>query len=237
VNSAVVWRGPSLFTGDPVQIVATGIESPSVNEKTGPMVQVSIVRQDGAPLSHFGTEREAAICGTCPLQGRGGKRICYVHWAAWLLGQHMADYPVVTLAEAAYALVGKQVRIGTYGDPAAVPVEVWAVLLGGTAGWTGYTHAWRTCDLRLRWLCMASVETREDYLTARERGWRTFRVKMPWMDLYPGEVLCPNESSGVQCINCGLCPGRSRPAKSIAINAHGRGASGLLRIIQPSRAL
>jgi len=35
------------------------------------------------------------------------------------------------------------VRIGSYGDPAAVPTRVWAELVRYQKHWTGYTHMWK----------------------------------------------------------------------------------------------
>ncbi len=42
------------------------------------------------------------------------------------------------------------VRVGSYGDPGAVPTAVWADLVRHARNWTGYTHCWRPgirCDL------------------------------------------------------------------------------------------
>jgi len=59
---------------------------------------------------------------------------------------------------------------------------------------------------------------------AHAAGWRTFRVT-PWnaLDLQRGEIECPADSRGVQCIDCGLCDGSrvGDKRKSIAIKAHG----------------
>ena len=48
------------------------------------------------------------------------------------------------------------VRIGSYGDPAAVPTRVWAELVRYRRHWTGYTHMWKpkTCSK-----CWGSGET------------------------------------------------------------------------------
>lgn len=235
-SSVIAWRGPSLFTGEPIQVVLTGIETPSSNEKTGPMVQASIIRADGHAGHDVGTERERAVCGTCPLRGPKKTRICYVAWGVWLVGQHSHRYPAVHEIEAAVMLAGKSLRLGSYGDPAAVPTEVWLTLLSRVRSWTGYTHAWRTCDPRLRHLVMASVEDREGYLEANRRGWRTFRVKHASMDTYPSEIYCP--SNKVQCIACRLCSGKSTLAKNVAIDVHGKaGEAHFLRIVQTRLAV
>lgn len=68
-KSAIIWRGASLFTGKPIQVALTGIDLSTANGKTGPMVQVSIVRQEGNSTLDYGTPRERDICGDCPLAG------------------------------------------------------------------------------------------------------------------------------------------------------------------------
>lgn len=231
-RSAIVWRGPSVFTGNPVQIVMTGIDLKSVNEKTGPMVQISVLPEGRNPSLDFGTLRERDVCGDCVLVGRGARRVCYAAYLAWLHGQHMMQYRELSFVEARVALAGKSVRVGSYGDPAAVPFDVWNELLVRVDNWTGYTHAWRTCDQRFRHLLMASVETTDGYLEARRMGWRTFRLKLPSFAVHPGEIRCPYETHGVQCVKCRLCCGTERPAKSVVVNAHGVGAGGSLRFVQ-----
>lgn len=60
-----------------------------------------------------------------------------------------------SLQVARAALAGLPVRLGTYGDPAAVPTVVWQTVLAQSAMHTGYTHQWRTCDQTLAHWCMA----------------------------------------------------------------------------------
>ncbi len=232
VKSAIIWRGASLFTGRPIQIVMTGADLSSTNDKTGSMVQVSIVRQEGNPTEDYGTPKERDICGDCPLSGPYKTRACYVRFLAFRLAANMHAYRQISLDEAALAVEEKPVRIGAFGDPAAVPYEVWAVLLSRVQVWTGYTHAWRTCDDRFKRIVMASVETRGGARLAQARGWRTFRVKRPEFDAYEGEILCPSETRNIQCVKCGLCSGALYHASHIVINAHGSGAGNLLRITQ-----
>jgi hypothetical protein len=221
-NSAIVWRGPSAFTGRDVEVLVQCLKTPSTNEKTGRMVQVSIVQADENPSLMRGTDRERDVCGDC----RGQKRLegwCYEDWQPFLIGQrrHLAER--VRLADAGELLRGRAVRVGAYGDPAAVPFEVWARLLAHVSGWTGYTHAWRTCDSRFRLYLMASVESHVEAAEAASWGWRTFRIRPNLADQpAPGlEVLCPFESRAVTCERCRLCAGTGRPAKSIVITVHG----------------
>jgi hypothetical protein len=59
-------------------------------------------------------------------------------------------------------------RLGSYGDPAAV----WRPLLAAAKGWTGYTHA-RGRLARFDWL-MASCETKAQAEALRSKGARRF---------------------------------------------------------------
>lgn len=220
-NSAVIWTGPSAFTGQPVEVLVQCLKTPSSNEKTGAMVQVSIVQAGQNPSLMRGTPREADVCGAC----RGQKRLegwCYEDWQPWLIGQQRHRAQVLSLTEASELLAGRSVRLGAYGDPAAVPFMVWARLLAHVRAWTGYTHAWRTCDSRFRLYLMASVESPAEAIEAGLAGWRTFRIRPDaGGELGRGEVVCPFESRGVTCERCRLCAGTGRPARSIVITAHG----------------
>lgn len=261
MRSMIVWRGASLFDGAEVQVVLTGLGARSRNAKTGGMIQASIMRPGSQPSREFGTPREVAVCGACPLRGqRDGdvwreRRVCYAWWAAWLLGQHAARYRTASLVEGRIACAGRLLRLGSYGDPAAVPFDVWNELIADVRGWTAYTHAWQTCDPRFRYLAMASVETRDDYLEAQRRGWRTFRTKIEGTMRYPNEIDCPARaercdacrSKSYQCLACAdrsltcekcrLCNGKSTLARNIVIDAHGSGAAHLINVVQGRLAL
>jgi hypothetical protein len=238
LSSLVAWRGPSLFTGDEIQMSVTGLAADSKNDKTGAMVQTIIASPHHRSVAAYGTDLERAYCGDCIMRGArvNGKlknRACYVRWAAFLNDQHKSKYPLVSLVEARAALRGKDVRLGAFGDPAAMPFDVVNELIAGARMWTGYTHAWRDCDQRWRFMVMASVETLDGYLEANRRGWRTFRTKLPSMPVYPSEIRCPAETHGITCQKCGLCSGKSKPAKNICINAHGPGAAHFVTLTHP----
>jgi len=123
------------------------------------------------------------------------------------------------------------VRLGSYGDPAAVPYEVWENICNVAAGYTGYTHQWdnKKIDQRIKNFCMASVDSivgyTKEYDKARALGWRTFRVREslenPVMD---DEFVCPaSKEAGVltNCQRCNLCCGLNRiNAKNPVIMHH-----------------
>jgi hypothetical protein len=219
-SSIIAWTGPSLFTGRDVEILVQCLRTPSSDHKTGAMLQASIVQAGQNPSLLRGTPREADVCGAC----RGQKRLerwCYEDWQPWLIGQRRHLARRVRVAVAAELLRGRAVRLGAYGDPAAVPYGIWARLLLHARAWTGYTHAWRTCDERFRLYLMASVESESEALEAARRAWRSFRIRQPGGEVTAAEVVCPFESRGVTCERCRLCAGASRPARSIVITAHG----------------
>lgn len=228
MTGALFYRGPSLLTGDEILAIATGLQVPSRNRKTGPMVQIWILRADRAPMQAARDNVDDAVCGDCKLRGRDGfGRVCFVTlWQGPLMVWKARDrYPVTTPHDLARDLAGRHVRITAYGDPAAVPASIWPELVCQAAGWTAYTHQWRHADPRLAELCMASVETVEERDAAAAAGWRTFRNRHASDALGAGEVVCPASDEGgavTVCQACELCQGQAKPARSVAIQVHGR---------------
>lgn len=245
---AVFYRGPSLLTGDPIVGIVTGLDGGSMNPKTGPMIQAWVLRPDLPPMDAKRANLDDAICGDCKLRGEGGfGAVCYV--AAWQGPYNVykrfrrGDYLEASWPELQALVEGRHLRLGAYGDPAAVPFEVWRMLLATAAGHVAYTHQWRTCDRRLQAIAMASVDTAHEFHVAHLSGWRTFRVRKrsdPLM-LYstarvrsstnhvststPLEFVCPaSDEAGHRstCQRCQLCRGTSSPARSVAIVVHGK---------------
>lgn len=175
-----------------------------------------------------------AICGTCALRGSGGRdRQCYV--TPWLgpynVWKALGKYLELGWDDLQALVEGRSIRLGAYGDPAAVPFEVWQMLLAGAGGHVGYSHAWRTCDPRLKTIVMASVDTEDEFHVAHLAGWRTFRVRTRSTDPIlayaqrPLEFVCPASDEGnhrTTCARCQLCRGTSSPARSVVIAAHGK---------------
>ena len=227
---AVIYRGPSEIDGSPIATIAIW---DSRNSKTGDMLQTYILREDMHPIEANRTGADRAICGDCSLKGvptdkdtgTAALRECYVSlvngpntvWRTLKAGR----YSDVTGDWQERQRIGRNryVRI-TYGDGAAVPLYVWADLLREAFGHTAYSH---TLRLAYPQIYMASVETLDQARAAWQDGYRTFRVVKDSTDLQPNEILCPNETRGVQCRDCMLCGGTSKDAKSIAITVHGSG--------------
>lgn len=220
-----LYEGPSLLDGAPIVVVAT---LNSANVKTGDMVQTWILRADVAPTDAVKSGADASICGDCKHRGdgKGGARTCYVTVFQAPLnvfkGYKAGRYPRFTAADAQH-FAGRAVRLGAYGDPAAVPFDVWAALIAasGSQQWTGYTHQWARCDQRLQSLVMASVDTREEAERARAMGWRHFRVRAANEPMMDREFVCPAsaESSArdVTCSKCLACHGTAQGRKGSAV--------------------
>lgn len=225
----VFYRGPSLLTDELIVGVISGLDEGSMNKKTGPIAQAWILVPDEPPMEAVRAGRDAAICGDCALRGDAGhNRKCYVHpWlAANQVWKQVRDgvYPDVDWPDLAAVLEGRYLRLGAYGDPAAIPFDVWRQALTLADGWVGYTHQWRRCDARFQTLTMASVDTAAECDEARAAGWRTFRVRPFDTPLLAEEIVCPaSEEAGFKttCQACQLCRGTATPARSIAIHPHG----------------
>lgn len=226
----IAYEGPSLLDGQPIVAIVT---TDSVNSKTGHMAQAWILRADLDVQQAILSGADASICGHCPHRsGTNVGRSCYV--VTWLgpLNVYRAfaagKYDAPGLDRAARRLVGKAIRLAAYGDPAAVPTAVWRQLLDYAAGWTGYTHQWRTCDQRLRAYCMASVESPSEALEAMALGWRSFRVRRLDEPVGDEEIVCPASAEAghrLTCETCKLCVGTARPgARNVAIVVHGQRA-------------
>lgn len=244
-NGAIIYRGPSQLDGAPIVVIVTGINRPSKNEKTGPMLQTWILREDVAPNEALHSGADASICGNCPHRGRlefkttngtteqrNVGRSCYVtvHQAPLSVfkAYKNGNYADLTGEETSIRHIGEgaAVRVGSYGDPAAVPVNVWFDLTKFADTWTGYTHQWERYP-ELNHLVMASCDSTQERTEAHSLGWRTFRVRRKEDLLASTEIACPASEEGgnkSQCIKCGLCKGKnSNSRKSIAIVIHGAG--------------
>jgi len=238
----IIYEGPSLLDGKP--IVAIAIVK-SKNTKTANMVQTYILRSDLDPREANRTGEDYSICGECPHRGTATNgdsglardRTCYVRidqgpvivYKSMLRG----IYPVAAGHKAIAAIgEGRMVRVGTYGDGAAVPSYVWDSLLDQAKGHTAYTHqSGATTSSYDASRYMVSADGERAARAAWNAGARTFRVIWDTSDLVRNrEVLCPASAEAgyrTTCDKCGLCGGASVKAKSIAIVAHGSGAGNL----------
>jgi len=232
MQNGIIYRGPSLYDGAPVVVIAT---YSTRNSKTGGVVQTYILREDIDPRDASKSGEDASICGTCPHRGEvttdparkiAKGRTCYVNLGQGVLiawrAYHRGVYPMAArMRERAAIGAGRVVRLGTYGDPSAVPEYVWTDLLRDAASWTAYTHdsGWRPD------LAMQSADSHAEAKAHWAKGNRTFRVLQRLEDLdKDNEVLCPaSKEAGKRttCAACKLCGGTSTASpKSIAIPMH-----------------
>ena len=223
----VFYDGPSVLDGAPIIGIAV-LESSNV--KTGNMVQTYIIRADLSPVESLQTGKDASICGDCPHRP-ANNGTCYVEVGKSVQSVFYAftrgAYPLISPSDGARFLAGRMVRLGTYGDPAAIPANIWRSLISLAAGHTGYSHQWRAKSAQsLRDLVMASADNAAERDAARAMGWRTFRIRLESESLGEREIVCPaSDEAGFkrQCITCQACDGaaRGRDKASVAIIIHG----------------
>lgn len=241
-NSLIVYEGPSTIDGQPIVVILTGLDQSSANAKTGDLVQSFIIRADVEPHQALKTGDDASVCGLCPhrpliarMLERAGVPTspCYVKVHESVLSVYRAyrrgSYARATsVAQVRAALQGRRLRLGTYGDPAAAPVQLWQLLTSLSDGHVGYSHQWQAVGFDVNaWapLVMASADTAAEASQATALGMRYFRVSIG-VDKAPLEVSCPASAEAgrkAQCSDCMLCGGTSKNARSIVIADHAAG--------------
>ena len=215
------------------------------------MVQSYIVRKVIDPRDASKSGADYSICGRCKHRGiatndpsvkLAKRRTCYVTigqgplivWKAFNRGR----YPdAIGADEIASIGADRMVRLGTYGDPAAVPAHIWRALISRAIGHTGYSHQSSVSGAAFDpQTMMISADSIDDAKDAWNSGARTFRIisREDWARdgmaaLVKGqETLCPasvEAGNRTTCDNCGLCAGNSISARSVAIVAHGASAN------------
>jgi hypothetical protein len=239
----VLYNGPSWLDGAPIVCVAT---LRSTNRKTGEMIQTWVMRADVGPLDASKLALDASVCGQCPRRwSLGGD--CYVNlgqasrsvWAHW----ERSGCPNANWAQHVDALrqgARHGFRMGSYGDPWAVPFQVWRDVLAALEPptHTGYTHQWRRGSddpEHVAWLrahVMASVDSPSEALQARSLGWRYFLAVAPDVTPPARTVLCLAERdvNARACQECGMCNGAGGPngarVASVYLVEHGSRSQG-----------
>ena len=220
-----LWEGASLLTGEPIVVIVTmNGNNPKTDNDFKSMVQTWILCRDIAPNEAVKSGKDEDVCGNC-IQRPSVGGACYVKtfqaplsiWRAYKRG----NYNNVINLE---SLRGAELRLGSYGDPSAVPFDIWRNLIDKVQPrlMTGYTHqmSHKAFDKRMAEVCMISADTPKVALKAHAQGFRTFRMTTDTEQLLPNEIICPNDTDGVKCIDCGLCDGAG-DKPNIAILAHG----------------
>ena len=233
-SGVVLFDGLSRIDGAPIVAIACRITEASTNEKTGVMVQTFIMRRDIPPHIALKTGDDSSVCGDCPLRPiTKGPTRCFVRvyqaplsvWNAFHRGRYAVPGVDFNAALLPALFAGLSFRIGSYGDPAAIPSRVWKTATRLVKTRTGYTHQWRRrIGVGLKGLCMASADSESDVAEATAKGWRTFRVRKHDAPTLANECMCPASKEGgrrVQCDTCGLCQGATIVARNIVIYDHG----------------
>ncbi len=233
-NGLILYEGRSRIDNKPIFVAVTGLKQCSTNSKTGPMAQTWILRADVHPHEAIDRGYDYSICGTCPLRRQAnGQRLCYV--TQMPLSQIYSNYK-----QGKYKLYSKDankllnfryqtygLRIGSYGDPCAVPLSIWQQQLEIVPkgfSHTGYTRRWHFPENQFyKSYLMASVFTESEAALAQSLGWQTYRVKQAYSPLLTKEISCPASTEAgrvTTCSNCHLCSG-NKLGVNIVINAHG----------------
>ena len=243
-KTIILYQGASLINGQSIVALA---QSDSTNKKTGNMLQTYILDATTDPITASRTGLDASICGSCPHRGtpnnnekgQATNRTCYVTLAHAPLGKYKAykkgvyGTKTATLKEIESFGSLQGVRLGTYGDPCAVPNDIWKALTSKALYSTAYTHA---AINPMPESIMTSTDNLKQSMDAWGRNERTFRVISSIDQLYKRrEILCPaSEEMGKRatCASCKLCGGSSINAKNIAIVAHGTSKRKAKEIVQ-----
>lgn len=235
-KSIVVYRGPSMLDGHTKirALLVPPASGKGGNQKIGKMNQLFIfVDGNEPPYEAQLSGRDAAVCGDCPLRPANGGG-CYVVTAhirgthhAWLASRKK---PV----EAIPKVLHYPLRLGAYGDPAAVPQHILDALVEASEGRVVcYTHQWRRKDSQhLQEYCMASAENLDEAAEAHGKGWRTFRARPEGVKEASDEIDCPWKND-VKCAKCMACGGRrTKTKKHVSIPAHGPKKIDALRVVR-----
>ncbi len=239
----VMYEGPSLIGHGDIAAIAT---LRSENEKTGNMVQVWIVPTKLGLLEAVQNGQNSAACGGCPLMGtpnlvnirrRDGtteevlrikNRVCYVNLgrldSTVMRAYKNGRYSPYNRRIHERWLRGRLIRLGAYGDPAAMPDHIIEYLISVGSGHTGYSHQLFSIERRradkLAKHLMVSCHTPAQHNEAVRRGWRPFTVIAKNQQPPVGAIECPFYTHGVQCDECQLCQGTSKRAKPVFVRAH-----------------
>ena len=227
MNGFILYEGTT--NGEKFVVIATGVVRPSVNRKTGDMIQVWILLVDQSPIEGIQSGLDAeTICIGCPFASGSG---CYVNlgkaplavWQAY----HRGSYPVLK----GYSVFkNRGVRFGAYGNPSLIPLKIVKAIRRRAGKTTGYFHDWRGNRKALEYgqYFMASTDTLESLKEAKAEGLRVFHASR---EKPAGRfVTCLNVTRGKTCSECGICNGGTGP--DVWVPLHGSGAKKAYNLIQ-----
>lgn len=233
----IIYNGKSNHDGQPLMVK---VSAETDNPKTGDMVQTWIMRSDIEPHTAQKTGQDVSACGSCALRpimkldpeiDGGG---CYVKTfhgpLATFRGKNDNTEKVVKALKN-----GAGLRLGSYGDPAMIPLERWKALIDSADYHTGYTHQWREpYAQQYKGILMASCNNMAEVKQAKAMGWKVFAT---WMGIdqksFQNEgmlaVQCPSDPtlpSHRSCAECRLCNGNRADVWIIPHGSQGKRIKG-----------
>jgi hypothetical protein len=222
-NSLEMGQFNSAFNGDKVVVTITGVTDDSDNEKVGNMLGTNIMPATVDNLNEaVKTGNDKAGCGNCPFRPSNYSRlpkwlkdnmaVCYVtvsidgissNFNSWLAGR-------IKKMTSPEQLPNKPVRLGSWGDPAMIPLSAWLPVLAGRAH-TGYTHQWKHAFAQpFKRFLQASCGSLHDVKNANSKGWFAYLTVPPGTGMTDFDgVECPHQATQgeVTCDKCLLCDG------------------------------
>lgn len=221
LQKIVVWRGKSLIDGSPIQALLTIKHS---NRKIGSRTVQLWILPMFYPFTQNKANRQShnGVCGACPMggqyTGQDTKRTCYVNAMSvntvWK-GVNELSVNMKLALDVLDLLHAPVLRLGAWGDPAAVPKRIINKLAKACVASIGYTHQWKQLD-QLKGLVMASTSSDVEAREAQAQGWKTYRIGTARAG--KGEIECPSKLKS--CDQCQLCDGST---VNVFIEPHGVG--------------
>lgn len=210
----ILYRGKSAINSAEIIAILT---TRSSNKKIGNIAQITYIPIDDYSDRAERLEKKQAVCGACPLLGKG----CYVMpmgtnaiKRAFLRG----NYTNVKFSKLPALLSNYIIRNGQDGDPLSIPYKYVNAISELAGLHISYTHLWRE-NPEQAGSHMASVESLEDKAMANKMGYKTFRIIPEKGKLTADEMMCLNvENPAIQCATCQLCDGGKA---NIAVPVHG----------------
>lgn len=217
----ILYRGKSLIDEKMIVVIATGFQK-NYNKKTGDMIQIWILKADISPILAKRLGDDYSICGDCKQRHFGSCYVNLCHGPSRVYYAYQNGSYEFYNDDLLQFFKGRDIRIGSYGDPSAVPVYIWDRICSVANSYTGYTHNWKKCNPDLKNYCMASVELEKEHKQAKKLGWRIFRAKLEKDNKFKNEITCPATTIGLSCNKCNLCNGMTeKTKKDVVITIHG----------------
>lgn len=210
-----------MLDGQEIQVVLYAFNH-ATNRKTGRLIEAAVLLANIKPSDAAASGRDRAVCGDCP--GRlTNWNFCYRSPGhdidkTW---ETIRNAQAVGVAEARRIVreSGLPIRFGSYGDFAAVPLEILEALAlaarkpDGSWNHTGFTHQWSHPNFDP--CVLAYLDASVEFAGEREElkrlfpGTKTHRLLAQPEYILPDEVFCLGGAgkSDVHCCGCLSCRG------------------------------